>query len=331
MISLTIDGRTVEVPPGMTVLQAARQQGIEIPTLCDHPALEPYGGCRLCLVEVQGFRTLVTSCTLPVSQGLVVRTDTPAIRTSRKFILEMLFSERNHFCMFCEKTNGDCELQNAAYAEGMNHWPIQPTWKTYQVDSSHPHFVIDHSRCILCRRCVRACSDLVGNHTLSLENRGAQTMLVAGLGSPIGESNCIRCGTCYQVCPTGTIIDRHSAYIAKDAQTERTNSVCVGCSVGCGIETVVHQGMLIRIEGDWNAEINGGVLCEQGRYLSLPNSRERLASPLCAKMGSSSRSPGRKPWKLPLEGLPAAPSRALLPPACQPKLYMLSSTSLPIS
>jgi formate dehydrogenase major subunit len=284
MITLTIDGQTVEVPAGTTVLQAARQAGVEIPTLCDHPALKPYGGCRLCLVEVEGFRTLVTSCTLPASNGLVVRTDTPAIHSSRKFVLDMIFSERNHFCMFCQKTAGDCELQNSAYAEDMTHWPIQPTWKTFAVDSSHPYFVIDHNRCILCRRCVRACGELVGNHTLSLENRGAQTMLVAGIGQPIAESNCIRCGTCSQVCPTGAIIDRGSAYMAKDAQTERTFSVCTGCSVGCGIELFTSEGRIIRIEGDWNAR-NKGLLCEQGRYLLRPNGRQRLTTPLVRKDG----------------------------------------------
>jgi formate dehydrogenase major subunit len=285
MILLNIDGKPIEATPGTTVLQAARQNGIEIPTLCEHPALAPYGGCRLCLVEVQGFRTLVTSCTLPVSSGLEVRTDTPAIRSARKFVLDMLFSERNHFCMFCEKTAGDCELQNAAYAEGMTHWPLQPTWKKYEVDASHPYFVIDHNRCILCRRCVRACSDLVGNSTLSLENRGALTMLVAGLGEPIAESNCIRCGTCSQVCPTGAIMDRGSAYLAKDAQTTRTRSVCVGCSVGCGIEVVTHEGRVIRIEGDWLSPVSGGVLCGLGRYQMRPNGRERLTTPMLRKNG----------------------------------------------
>ena len=126
MIKLTIDGQTVEVPEGTTVLKAARQMGIEIPTLCDHPQLTPYGGCRLCIVEIDGFRVPQTSCTIPCSNNMNIRTQTPALSKSREFILSMLFSERNHFCPFCQVSGGDCELQNAAYDQEMTHWPFQP-------------------------------------------------------------------------------------------------------------------------------------------------------------------------------------------------------------
>ena len=172
MIQISIDDRTYEVPEKITVLQAARLLGIEVPTLCDHPSLKPYGGCRLCVVEVEGIRTLQASCTLPVYNGMVVHTNTPKVGKARDFVLTMLFSERNHFCPFCQKTGGDCELQNAAYGQEMTHWPIQPNWKPYPLDTSHPYIVIDHNRCILCRRCVRACAELVGNFTLSIQNRG---------------------------------------------------------------------------------------------------------------------------------------------------------------
>jgi formate dehydrogenase major subunit len=170
MVNITIDGKQFEVKEGTTVLNAAREAGIEIPTLCDHPALTPYGGCRLCVVEVDGMRTLQPSCTLPVSNNMVVRTNTEKTKAARKFVLTLLFSERNHLCAFCVVSGGDCELQNSAYAEGMTHWPIQPTWQQYPVDSSHEFMVIEHNRCILCRRCVRACAELVGNFTLGLKN-----------------------------------------------------------------------------------------------------------------------------------------------------------------
>jgi len=173
MVQITINGKQIEVPEGTTVLRAAEMAGIYIPRLCDHKELTPYGGCRLCIVEVQGVRVPMASCTLPVNQGMVVNTETEALKKSRKFVLSMLFSERNHFCPFCQVSGGDCELQNAAYHEEMTHWPIQPGWNNFLVDTSHPYFVLDNNRCILCRCCVRACAEMAGNFTLSVAERGA--------------------------------------------------------------------------------------------------------------------------------------------------------------
>ena len=286
MISITIDGKKIEVPENTTVLQAAEMAGIEIPTLCSHPLLTPYGGCRLCLVEIEGARTLQTSCTLPVSNGMVVRTNTPRVHEARKFVLTLLFSERNHFCMYCQVSDSDCELQQAAYGEDMTHWPLQPNWQPYPVDGSHEHIVLDHNRCILCRRCVRACGELVGNFTLEMSERGSLSMLAADLDVPLGESSCISCGTCVQVCPTGAIIDRTSAYLGREMDVERTKSTCIGCSVGCGIELVVRDNHLLRIDGDWDAPVNGGLLCEVGRFNSLKDDRERVLTPLIRKNGT---------------------------------------------
>jgi len=284
-VKLTINDKEVEVPAGTTVLQAAQQAGIDIPTLCDHPHLTPYGGCRLCVVDVKGARTLQPSCTLPVNDGMVVHTETEKVKEAREFVLTLLFSERNHFCMYCQMTGGDCELQNAAYGEGMTHWPLQPNWSPYPVDASHPHYVLDHNRCILCRRCVRACSELVGNFTWGVQERGAETILVADLGIPVGESSCISCGTCVQVCPTGALIDRVSAYQGRETDVEHIKSTCTGCSVGCGIEMVVRDNRLVRIEGDWDAPVNEGLLCEVGRFNPMEEERERILTPLIRKDG----------------------------------------------
>lgn len=284
-VKLTINDQEIEVPEGTTVLQAAQQTGIEIPTLCDHPNLTPYGGCRLCVVEVKGARTLQPSCTLPVNSGMVVHTETEKVREAREFVLTLLFSERNHFCMYCQTSGGDCELQNAAYGEGMTHWPLQPNWSPYPVDASHPNYVLDHNRCILCRRCVRACGELVGNFTWGVQERGAETILVADLGVPVGESSCISCGTCVQVCPTGALIDRVSAYQGRETDVEHIKSTCTGCSVGCGIEMVVRDNRLVRIEGDWEAPVNEGLLCEMGRFTPMKEERERVLTPLVRKDG----------------------------------------------
>lgn len=286
MVNLTIDGKNIEVKEGTTVLNAARQAGVEIPTLCDHPQLTPYGGCRLCLVEIEGARTLQPSCTMPASNNMVVKTDSEKIRDARKFVLTMIFSERNHFCPYCQVSGGDCELQNSAYDEGMTHWPIQPNWKPYPVDASHPFIVLEHNRCILCRRCVRACGELVGNFTLGFEERGADSTLVADLGLPLGESSCVGCGTCVQVCPTGALIDRWSAYQGKEIEVDVTKTTCLGCSVGCSLDVLTRDNRLIRIEGDWEGKINQGVICEVGRFFPFDEQRDRVLTPLVRKDGN---------------------------------------------
>ena len=286
MVNLTIDGKPIEVTEGTTVLKAARAAGVEIPTLCDHPELTPYGGCRMCLVEVEGLRTLQPSCTLPASSNMIVRTNTERIQEARKFVLTLIFSERNHFCMYCQKSGGDCELQNCAYAQGMTHWPLQPNWQPYPVDASHPDFVLDNNRCILCRRCVRACGELVGNFTLGFEERGAKSLLVADLGVPLGESTCVGCGTCVQVCPVGALIDRQSAYLGHETQVETTPSTCIACSMGCGINIQTRDNHIARIEGNWDAPVNQGLLCQLGRFTQIKEERERIVTPLLKKNGA---------------------------------------------
>lgn len=285
MVQITINGKQLEVPEGTTVLRAAEMAGINIPRLCDHKELTPYGGCRLCIVEVQGVRVPMASCTLPVNNGMVVNTESEALKKSRKFILSMLFSERNHFCPFCQVSGGDCELQNAAYDEEMTHWPIQPGWNNFVVDTSHPYFVLDNNRCILCRRCVRACAEMTGNFTLSVAERGAKSMIVADIDVPLGESTCIKCGSCVQVCPTGAIIDRTSAYQMHDKDLTEVKSICLGCSVGCSVKLMVRDNRIIRIEGDWDGSVNHGVLCEFGRYNAANETRRRITAPMMKKNG----------------------------------------------
>jgi formate dehydrogenase major subunit len=285
MVQITINGKEIEVPEGTTVLRAAEMAGVAIPSLCDHKELTPYGGCRLCIVEVQGVRVPMASCTLPVNQGMVVNTESEALKKSRKFVLSMLFSERNHFCPFCQVSGGDCELQNAAYHEEMTHWPIQPGWNNFVVDTSHPYFVLDNNRCILCRRCVRACAEMAGNFTLSVAERGAKSMIVADTDVPLGESTCIKCGSCVQVCPTGAIIDRTSAYQVHDKDLTEVKSICNGCSVGCSVKIMVRDNRIVRIEGDWDGSVNRGVLCEFGRYNAANETRKRIMTPMVKKNG----------------------------------------------
>ncbi len=285
MVQITINGKKIEVPEETTVLRAAEMAGIHIPTLCNHKELVPYGGCRLCLVEVEKMRLPMAACTLPVTNEMIVNTETEVIRKSREFILSMLFSERNHFCPFCQVSGGDCELQNAAYHEEMTHWPIQPSWSNFKVDTTHPYYVLDNNRCILCRRCVRACGELVGNFTLSVAERGAASIIVHDTDVPLGESSCIKCGTCVQVCPTGALIDRTSAYQGHDENMQEIKSVCTGCSVGCSVKLMVRNNRVVRIEGDWEGAVNRGLLCEHGRYHPMDESRNRITTPQMRKNG----------------------------------------------
>ncbi|MGQ9585520.1 MAG: molybdopterin-dependent oxidoreductase [Anaerolineae bacterium] len=283
-VNITINGRKVLAKAGQTVLEAALAAGVDVPRLCHHPAVKPYGACRVCLVEIIGQRTLQPSCTFPVSEGMEVQTESPKVVEARRFVLQLLFSERNHYCMYCQMS-GDCELQALAYRYGLDSWRYPRPFTPLQVDASREYFVMDHNRCILCRRCVRACGELVGNHTLGVRQRGASTMITADLNEPFGESSCVSCGTCLQVCPTGALMDRKSAYRGLEKDLERTRSICAACSVGCGVEIVTRHGHLVRVESDWQAEVNKGLLCELGRFRPLFDDRERIRAPLVRRDG----------------------------------------------
>ncbi|MFL7809701.1 MAG: 2Fe-2S iron-sulfur cluster-binding protein, partial [Anaerolineae bacterium] len=286
-VNLTIDGQAVEAKAGQTILEAATAAGIKIPALCHHPALKPIGACRMCLIEISKYQPLYPACTYEVSEGLAVTTRNERIDQARRFVLHMLFSERNHYCMYCEMS-GNCELQDLGYEYGLDHWTYPTYTERFPVDASRDTFLMDHNRCILCRRCVRACSELVANHTLGMRQRGAKTMISADLNLPFGDSSCVGCGTCLQVCPTGALIDKRSAYLdmGHKVEIERVKSTCSQCSVGCGIEILIRGGNVVRVDGDWDAKPNGGVLCQQGRFDPLYDKRSRITMPMVRKNGT---------------------------------------------
>jgi len=289
-IALTINGRAVPARPGQTVYEAAAAAGIRIPALCHHPRLQPQGACRICLVEIEKQRGLQPACTYPVSDGMVVRTDTPAVVASRKASLHLIFSERTHYCMFCPASGSgettDCELQKLGYEHGLDCWGYAPNYgKQWPVDASRKYFVMDHGRCILCRRCLRACDEIAANHTLGLTHRGAHAMVCADDEAPFGESTCVSCGTCLQVCPTGALHDRQSVYLGHESQVTRTAATCVGCALGCGIQAITRDQHLLRVEGDWDAP-NGGLLCAAGRFEVLEPKQARILQPLIKRDGA---------------------------------------------
>ena len=283
-VTLTINGQKISAPAGSTVLKAARQAGIDIPTLCNHLALNPVGICRMCLVEVKGMPTFQPACTFLVTERMEVQTETPPLVEARKFVLDMLFSERNHFCMYCEMS-GDCELQSLGYRYGIDHW-VYPTYtKRFPIDSSHKQLEMEHNRCVLCWRCVRSCAELTANHTLDLRKRGIDSMIHADSHLPFGESSCISCGGCAQICPTGAIFEKRSAFMGRGKQAEHLKSTCSQCSLGCGLEVYTRGGNVLRLEGDWDAAVNGGRLCQRGRFDPLTESRPRITQPLLKRNG----------------------------------------------
>lgn len=205
--TLTIDGQEMSARRGQTILDVARENGIDIPTLCHLEGLSDVGACRLCLVEIKGNNKLLPACLTTVFEGMEVTTDSERLRKHRRTILELLFTERNHVCSVCV-SNGHCELQTLAQEQGLTHVRLPYRNPSLPVDASHERFTLDHNRCILCTRCVRACAEIEGAHVWDVMGRGIQSMVITDLHEEWGKSTCTRCGKCVQVCPTGALFEK---------------------------------------------------------------------------------------------------------------------------
>jgi bidirectional [NiFe] hydrogenase diaphorase subunit len=208
--TLVINGKHISADEGATILEAATDAGINIPTLCHLDGVYDVGACRLCLVEVAGIPKLLPACTTRVTEGMEVRTDSERLVRYRRMTLELLLAERNHVCAVCV-ANSNCELQSLAYGLGVDHVRYSYCFPKWEVDNTHPLFGMDHNRCIMCTRCVRVCWHIEGAGTKNVSGRGAGARIISDLNHPWGDSEtCTKCGKCVMACPTGSLFYKGS-------------------------------------------------------------------------------------------------------------------------
>ncbi len=296
--SITIDNRQVEVRPGLTILQAARAHGIYIPSLCAFEHLPSYGACRLCVVEVDGLRGFPTSCTTPVEDGMVIRTDTSEIRSLRQEILKLLLSEHPASCLFCtERTecedfqgtirksgvitgcqycpnNARCELQQITERIGLTETSYPVYYRNLPVEQYDPFYDRDYNLCILCGRCVRVCNSVRLNGTLSFKQRGKATTVGPAFDRTHLEAGCEFCGACVSVCPTGALAAKVSKWYGKPEK--EVDTTCVYCPLGCTLKLQVRKNEVIDAIPDYDSPVDRGLICMKGRF-AVP---EYVHSPL---------------------------------------------------
>ncbi|MEV4074164.1 formate dehydrogenase subunit alpha [Nonomuraea fuscirosea] len=288
-VAVEIDGKQVRVPEGTSVMRAASECGIDIPKLCATDSLEPFGSCRMCLVDIDGRKGSPASCTTPVAEGMKVRTQTPELAELRRGVMELYISDHPLDCLTCP-ANGDCKLQDMAGQVGLrevrygfdgeNHLDL-PT------DSTNPYFDFDASKCIACSRCVRACGEVQGTFALTIEGRGFDSKVAAGAGGTFMESDCVSCGACVQACPTSTLQERSVVELGMPNRTVLTT--CAYCGVGCSFKAELRGDEVVRMVPYKDGKANEGHSCVKGRfafgYASHPDRqlkpmvRERITDP----------------------------------------------------
>ena len=282
-VTLEIDGVELTVPKGTSIMAAAKLNDTSIPKLCATDSLEPFGSCRLCLVEIEGKRGYPASCTTPAEQGLKVKTQTPKLAELRKGVMELYISDHPLDCLTCA-TNGDCELQDMAGAVGLRDVRYGYAGENHldqEKDKTNPYFTFDPSKCIVCSRCVRACEEVQGTFALTIEGRGFDSKVSAG-NKDFMESECVSCGACVQACPTATLIEKTVEEHGVPDRSETTT--CAYCGVGCSFNAEMKGEEVIRMVPNKDGGANHGHSCVKGRFAwGYATHKDRITTPMIRK------------------------------------------------
>jgi formate dehydrogenase major subunit len=282
-VTLMIDDREITVPEGTSIMRASIMAGINVPKLCATDSLEPFGSCRLCVVEIEGRRGYPASCTTPVAEGLKVHTQTSKLADIRRGTMELYISDHPLDCLTCA-TNGDCELQDMAGAVGLREVRYGYDGENHlkaEKDESNPYFTFDPSKCIVCSRCVRACEETQGTFALTISGRGFESKVASGLGSFM-DSECVSCGACVQACPTATLIEK--TVIEAGVPEHKVTTTCAYCGVGCSFDAEMKGEEVIRMVPNKNGGANHGHSCVKGRFAwGYATHKDRITTPMIRK------------------------------------------------
>ena len=282
MVKLTIDGIPVEAAPGTLLIEAARQMGKEVPAFCYYEGFTQVAACRMCLVEIEGIPKLMTACTQPVGEGMVVRTETPKLAEARKGTLEFLLTNHPLDCPVCDK-GGECELQDMVFRYGANESRYVEIKHHHDEQQWSPVVYFDPARCILCYRCVRVCSEGLGVNALGIVQRGAYSEIAPNHGDHL---ECDECGACIDICPVGALTSDTYRYQTRPWEINHVGTICTHCSNGCKTTLGVRNDQIIRGNNRDRSGINGEFLCVKGRYaFDFNESDERLTTPMIRKNG----------------------------------------------
>jgi len=280
-ITVEIDGLPARVKAGSTIMRAARESGVDVPKLCATDSVKPFGSCRLCVVEVEGRKGYPASCTTLVEEGMQIRTQTEALAKLRRNVMELYISDHPLDCLTCS-ANGDCELQDMAGAVGLREVRYGYDGDNHldaEIDNSNPYFSFDPSKCIVCSRCVRACDEVQGTFALTIEGRGFESKVSAGISESFLDSECVSCGACVTACPTATLMDKT---IIDHGQPEHSVlTTCAYCGVGCSFKAEMKGDQVVRMTPYKDGGANQGHSCVKGRFAwGYATHKERVLDPM---------------------------------------------------